>query len=120
MLSLYLYACGAQRQSITVLSTLGLCESYTNLMTKNIRRKRKDKKDNTAQTIDSAPSDDNPFLDTIKLEPQRTGTVYQLSDSMRQQARKLAATGLYAEDYDNVNINFKNTEQIIGRHGMFY
>lgn len=114
MLSLYLYACGAQRQSITVLSTLGLCESYSNLMSKNIRKKRKQKNE-TVITVE--PSDDNPFIDNPEI--QRTGTVHQLSDSMRRRARKLAATGLYAEEYDNININYKSAEQIIGRHGKF-
>lgn len=116
MLSLYLYASGAQRQSITVLSTLGICESYTNLMSKNIKRKRKPK---VQSHPESMPSDDNPFLDAPMEIQKRTGTVYQLSDSMRERARRLAATGLYAEDYDNININFRNAEQIVGRHGKF-
>jgi len=116
MIGLYLYASGAHRQCITVLSTLGLSESYTSLMSTNIRRKRKTK----------LPIDD-PFLDTpVQAKPsstsaelvQRTGTVYQLSDSMRSRARELAATGLFSVVYDNVNINFRNPEQIIGRHGM--
>lgn len=113
MLSLYLCASGAQRQSITVLSTLGICESYTNLMSKNLKRKRKAKVQDPPAT-----SDDNPFLEVPPLEVEkRTGTVYQLSDSMRERSRQLAATGLYAEDYDNININFRSGEQIVGRHG---
>lgn len=123
MLSLYLYACGAQRQSITVLSTLGLCESYSNLMSRNVRRKRKTKTHSSqSHATGGEPSDDNPFLDTPSILQeetisQRTGTVYQLSDSMRREARKLAASGLYSEGYDNININLRNAEQIIGRHG---
>lgn len=111
MIGLYLYASGAQRQCITVLSTLGLSESYTNLMSKNPRRKRKTK-----------PVNDDPFID-MPAEPsttelQRTGTVYQLSDNMRTRARELATTGLFSVVYDNININFRNAEQVIGRHGM--
>lgn len=34
MIGLYLYASGAQRQCITVLSTISLSESYTNLTSK--------------------------------------------------------------------------------------
>lgn len=122
MLSLYLYASGAQRQSITVLSTLGLCESYSNLMSKNLKRKRKVKTRSQPLQTPSLPSDDNPFLDPLSENEvqKRTGTVYQLCDSMRDRARKLAATGLYAEDYDNININFRNGEQIVGRHGQFH
>jgi len=62
MIGLYLYASGAHRQCITVLSTLGLSESYTSLMSKNIRRKRKTK----------LPIDD-PFLDTpVQAKPSTT------------------------------------------------
>jgi len=118
MIGLYLYASGAHRQCITVLSTLGLSESYTSLMSKNIQRKRKGK---------LSASGDDPFIDTVlgQVDPsasadlvQRTGTVYQLSDSMHFRARQLAATGLFSVVYDNININFRNAEQIIGRHGM--
>ena len=45
IMALYLYATGAQRQAITVLSTIGLSESYGNLTSKNLKhhptRKRK-------------------------------------------------------------------------------
>lgn len=50
-------------------------------------------------------------------EGQRLGTLYQLSDSVREEARAIARTGLYGVVYDNININFANAEQIIGRHG---
>ena len=41
IMALYLYATGAQRQAITVLSTIGLSESYTNLTSINLKRHRK-------------------------------------------------------------------------------
>lgn len=113
MIGLYLYATGAQRQCITVLSTLGLSESYTNLTSQNIRRKRKVKQ----------AEEPNPFVEGPSVIPsteivQRTGTLHQLSDSMRSQARELAATGLFSVVYDNINLHFGSPEQIIGRHGM--
>jgi hypothetical protein len=74
MIGLYLYASGAQHQAISVLSTIGLCKSYSNLITKN------------------------------KTQHRRTGTLHQLSDSMREKARELASTGLYGTVYDNINI----------------
>lgn len=123
MIGLYLYASGAQRQCITVLSTLGLSESYTNLMSKNLQRIRRPKKPLTQAVSDS---EDNPFLDNPSTlqppqpqteTPRRTGTVYQLSDIMRARSRAIADGGLYAETFDNVNIGFGNTEQIVGRHG---
>jgi hypothetical protein len=46
-----------------------------------------------------------------------TGTLYQLSESMQQETREIAATGLFATVYDNININFRNPEEILGRHG---
>ena len=46
-----------------------------------------------------------------------TGTLYQLSESMRQETREIAATGLFATIYENININFHNPEEIIGHHG---
>ncbi|KAF8162231.1 hypothetical protein BJ912DRAFT_1098508 [Pholiota molesta] len=122
MLGLYLYASGAQRQCITVLSTLGLSESYTNLTSKNIRRKRKVKKNEDDFFMDptSSPSSLPPDSTAATAPPseyvQYTGTLQQLSDSMRSRAQEVAATGLFSVVYDNVNINLQNAEQIIGRH----
>ena len=46
-----------------------------------------------------------------------TGTLHQLSNSMRKKASELAATGVFGTVYDNINMNFKTAEQVIGRHG---
>jgi len=118
MIGLYLFASGAQRQCITVLSTLGLSESYTNVLSKNIRRKRKVKHPEVEEDpfIDQPPIDQLPAPSTEII--QHTGTLHQLSDSMRSRAREIAATGLFSMVYDNININFRNAEQIVGRHGM--
>lgn len=97
ILALYLYASGAQRQVISVLSSMGICESYTNLVTRNKRRKR----------------EGDP-----EMVSEQSGTLHQLSDSMRLEAREIAATGLFSVVYDNININVKSAEQIVGRHGM--
>jgi hypothetical protein len=146
MLGLYLYASGAQRQTIMVLSTLGITESYTNIVTKNKRRQRKKKTsaepqdestpkpasiDNTTPTEpqdESTPkpaSIDNTTPPAITSTSERestplsrySGTLRQLSDSMRIRARQIAATGLYSTVYDNINMMFRSPEQIIGRHG---
>jgi hypothetical protein len=97
IISLYLYASGAQRQVISVLSSMGVCESYTNLITRNKRRVRQGEKSTVSE---------------------QSGTLHQLSDSMRIEARQIAATGLFSVVYDNININMRSPEQIIGRHGM--
>ena len=55
-MALYLYATGAQRQTISVLSTLGLSESCTNLITKN---ERCECKKTTAKTTEPTTPDPN-------------------------------------------------------------
>lgn len=105
---LYLYATGSQRQSITVLSTLGLSESYSNIVSRNIQKKRTNSSTNL--------EDENLSIHT----PGRTGTLRQLSASMRDMARGIASTGIYGIVYDNINMMFRNAEQVVGRHGWFY
>jgi hypothetical protein len=119
MIGLYLYASGSQRQCITVLSTLGLSESYTNLTSKNIRRKRNVKQAEEPDPFVVLPVPDSESTAPLTEIVQRTGTLHQLSDSMRSRTRELAATGLFSVVYDNININFRNAEQIVGRHGVF-
>lgn len=115
MMALYLYATGAQRQTISVLSTLGLCESYTNLITKNERRERKKKTSdsNDEQLVQATPCS----LPTKNYTSRYTGTLQQLSESMRARTRLIAKHGLYSTVYDNINMMFRNAEQLIGRHG---
>ncbi|KAF8177453.1 hypothetical protein BJ912DRAFT_856950 [Pholiota molesta] len=95
IIALYLYASGAQRQVISVLSSMGICESYTNLVTRIKRRIRQG---------EEAPVS------------EQSGTLHQLSDSMRREAHQIATTGLFCVVYDNININVRSAEQIIGRH----
>jgi hypothetical protein len=111
MIGMYMYAAGAQRQSISVLSSLGLSESYSNLVSKNLRRvgllnKGKEK--------ENAPEGKGNSTEETKVP---TGTLYQLSKYARQETRAVAASGLFVTVYDNININFPNPEEIIGRHG---
>ena len=46
-----------------------------------------------------------------------TGTLYQLSESMRRETQEIAATGLFVTVYENIDINFCNPKEIIGCHG---
>ena len=130
MLGLYLYASGTQRQTMTVLSTLGISESYTNIVTKKKRRKKASAE--PQQAIDNELATPTPATGNneasevsttkIDLEPDPsncyTGTLRQLSGSMRARARVIAATGLFSTVYDNINMMFRSAEQIIGRHGV--
>ena len=173
IISLYLYASGAQRQTINVLSKLGICESYSSMINPKLRRLRRTK-GRKATTHLSPSINDTPTLaqpssgaqptsavnsttppspsgngngsppsqpsEPVRqipaanattalaalgvpsggaLEGQRLGTIYQLSDANRAEARRIAATGLYGVVYDNININFATAEQILGRHGEF-
>lgn len=128
MIGLYLYASGAQRQTMTVLSTLGILESYTNIVT----RKRRNKKTSAEPQKGPIDKESTPMPTSIDLEASTTkmesdarasspslyyGTLHQLSESMHAQARVIAATGLYSTVYDNINMMFCSAEQIIGRHG---
>lgn len=108
-----MYACGAQRQLMAVMSTLGLSESYSNLTSKNYRRTKDSKEEGTGKPKDGM-SEGSELPPTVLL---RTGTLHQFSDSMRKDAQDIAASGLFATVYDNINMNMNNAEQILGRHG---
>ncbi|KAJ7050632.1 hypothetical protein C8F01DRAFT_1067474 [Mycena amicta] len=101
VMSLYMYATGAQRQQIEVLSHLGLTETYSGLVDKRKQKKRKKKKRKSAEPA-AAPS-------------IRKGTVRQLSDSLKLAAQKLAESVLFGATYDNVNFISRVIEQIVGR-----
>lgn len=120
MIGLYLYASGAQRQTISVLSTLGLSESYTNIITKNKRRaKNTNTNENLPATVTEIPELEAAPDAVVKatLHSIYTGTLHQLSDTLRTQTRDIASTGLYSIVYDNINMMFRSAEQVIGRHG---
>ncbi|KAJ7302510.1 hypothetical protein DFH08DRAFT_826533 [Mycena albidolilacea] len=127
---LYLYAAGAQRQTILVMAHLGISESYQNLTHKPrftiLRRSRRvDPEDPIPSTPPSTPSlhahvytPPNPELLTAKIENLRAirlGTLHQLSGAMRDMAQGVAATGLYAASYDNINMVFRAAEQVVGK-----
>ena len=115
IMALYLYAIGAQRQAITVLSTIGLSESYGNLTSKNLKRHQTRKRKKTGELQPRV--EDDVTLTSDAVISTRTGTLHQLSESIRTQARQIAAKGLYLVVYDNINIQLRSAEQIIGRHG---
>ena len=116
IMALYLYAIGAQRQAITVLSTIGLSESYGNLTSKNLKRHPTRKRKKTGELQPRV--EDDVTLTSDAVISTRTGTLHQLSESIRTQARQIAAKGLYLVVYDNINIQLRSAEQIIGRHGL--
>ncbi|KAG2008793.1 hypothetical protein CC2G_014185 [Coprinopsis cinerea AmutBmut pab1-1] len=109
VLGLYLYATGAQRQLITVLSHLGITESWSRLVGGvALSTVTTDTIDNESATNDSSPS-------STKDKSESPGTLQQLSTLMRQKSRGLAALVTYGSVYDNVNFTERVGEQIIGR-----
>ena len=143
VLGLYLYASGAQRQVISVMSHLGISESYSTL----VRKLRKASvvapihdgtttlhTANPAVPVNiqneyapapiasnlSAPAPKKAKARNARVpQPWDAGTLRVLSNSMRDMARGVAATGLFASVYDNINMVFQVSEQIMGRTGVF-
>ena len=127
-MTLYMYASGAQRQAITVISHLGISESYNNLIAK--ASKPRPPKNNSAttpevlvDTVDSLGTQPD-FVESVSkikphppARPRQPGTLRKLSASMRDMARNIASTGLFAASYDNINMMFRAAEQIIGHSG---
>jgi hypothetical protein len=109
-----MYSTGSQRQPLSVMSHIGISESYDAISGK--KRKRQ-KKDNRAQQLaqdkiaDSIAEDFSTF--------GRGGSLRQLSSSMVDIAKEIASTGLFATSYDNINMVFRSAEQILGRTGVY-
>ncbi|KAJ7443701.1 hypothetical protein FB451DRAFT_1437210 [Mycena latifolia] len=130
IMGLYLYAAGAQRQTITVMAHLGISESYQNLTRKprftiTRRARRVDPDAPLPPRPSSTPlTASHPYIppDAVLLAAKieglrkiRLGTLRQLSGAMRDMARSVAATGLYAASYDNINMVFRAAEQLVGK-----
>lgn len=133
-MGLYLYATGSQRQSIAVMLHLGISESYPGLTAKPRTTRRKFPKEVQPTTprrrpprtpfptpnedghIEALPVDVDVLVDDIR-RLEKGGTLRMLSDSMRDIARGIAATGLFAASYDNINMVFRAAEQIVRRTG---
>jgi hypothetical protein len=84
---LFLYASGAQRQVLAVLSHIELLESFSNLTAK------------------------------ISARRKTPGTLPRLSDAMREACRKLARLITFGQVYDNINFTERVAEQVMGRTG---
>lgn len=117
------------------MSHLGVSESYSSLTGKPRVNRRKFPKEvrtttprravpitpSTTPSINSFSSSvfDPEDLITELRSLEKAGALRMLSESMRDVARGVAATGLFAGSYDNINMVFKAAEQIVGRTGSF-
>ncbi|KZP08017.1 hypothetical protein FIBSPDRAFT_914360 [Athelia psychrophila] len=136
VMGLYMYASGAQKQVITVLSHLGLTESYSSITRKPRQASdtlsREPEEPTIAHSSTPPPptpitplttpvSPSHPTTSQSKKRKKRqpkpwdAGTLRVLSNCMRTIARSVAATGLFGTVYDNINMVFRTAEQVIGR-----
>jgi len=105
-MGLFLLGNGVPRSVISVFSRLGLSESYAMIVAKDGRSKKQRDQDEADRAAG------------MTVAPPKGGTLVQLSNSCRDNARKVASDGLGSEVFDNMNLTFNNTEQVMGRHGM--
>ncbi|KAF9024004.1 hypothetical protein BDP27DRAFT_1547499 [Rhodocollybia butyracea] len=117
MMGLYLYASGAQKQLIAVLSRLGITESYTSIIQNESEPSPPadipDPPHASSLTTSNIPTSPPP---TKKPPRKRIGTLQKLSASVRKKARTIASIGLFCEVYDNINFMSRTGEQAIGHH----
>ncbi|KXN82724.1 hypothetical protein AN958_02062 [Leucoagaricus sp. SymC.cos] len=121
-IGLWLYSTGAQRQTHAVLSSLGITESYSHLVLRRTPQRimttpsqqNLDTRDTLSTPIQSLPAGQGS--DTVMSSQKQLGTLFQLSESMRNEARTVAASGTFGVVYDNINMTLRSAEQVIGRH----
>ncbi|KAF7426523.1 hypothetical protein PC9H_008892 [Pleurotus ostreatus] len=118
----YLMSTGAQRQHLSVATTLGLSVSYPNIIHHARRENTVSEDTDNSEESEAIDEEDSPSpsqtpMPTLKKIAQRRapGTLSQLSDACRQTARDVAKTGLFVTVYDNINMMFQVAEQILGR-----
>ncbi len=116
-----MYATGSQCQPITLLSHLGISDSYPGIvrMTQTIHEGTSNIwNEATAATVDDNAHGQNNSKDNgtkpAKTRKYKMKTLLKLSGFMHSGARMVAATRLFAGSYDNINIAAKPAEQIIG------
>ncbi|KAF8074686.1 hypothetical protein FPV67DRAFT_1474575 [Lyophyllum atratum] len=124
VMGLYLYSSGIQKQALSVMTHIGVAESYDSIIRQKRRRKKKTLEEPTTPTP-NAHATASPALDNLAnmtaeemydvMYDVKGGTLRQLSASMVDVARVIASTGLFACSYDNINMVFRAAEQIVGR-----
>lgn len=135
MMGLYLYASGAQKQTIGVLSHFGITESYSNLV-RNAEQgssapgpplETPHTPEQTVNllnlsTLSGTPTASSTSIRNSNPAPSRIdfcGTLQKLCSSVWQKAHSIATTGLFAEVYDNINFLSRTGEQAVGHHGAY-
>lgn len=138
-MGLYLYASGAQKQNIAVLSRLGVTESYTSIVQNDSHMADESTLSSlnpipvqplsdgppsaSVQPLSNDPPSDiptQPFPNQPTSKRHRIGTLQKLSASIRTKARGVATVGLFGEVYDNINFMSRTGEQALGHHGRLH
>ncbi|KAH9911535.1 uncharacterized protein BXZ73DRAFT_93356 [Epithele typhae] len=106
--ALYFYANGTSRQSISVASALGICSSYTTIVgSAKVHR-------NFDMPPPGLEEDDNAKPETPASFWRGAGLLRRVGYSCRLAARELAHSSLAGYVYDNINVTFKVSEQVLG------
>ncbi|EMD37427.1 hypothetical protein CERSUDRAFT_28758, partial [Gelatoporia subvermispora B] len=105
VLGLYMYACGAQRQVISVLSHVGLCSSYPMIV-----GRAHDVKD-----LSSELEVDEDACTATKSKTTGLGLLRRLAEACRRVVHQLAQDEFLGTAYDNINFMLRIAEQILGR-----
>ncbi|KAH9836596.1 uncharacterized protein C8Q71DRAFT_707708 [Rhodofomes roseus] len=107
VVGLYLYASGAQRQTISVLSHIGICSSYTSIAgTSSTTRDHPD--------ASTDPGDLEGSSVPIPLSERRAGLLRRLSEACRSSARAQVRIHELGHVYDNINWILNAPEQTMG------
>ncbi|KAI0651871.1 hypothetical protein C8Q79DRAFT_897275 [Trametes meyenii] len=124
ILGLYLYATGAQRQVLSVLSTLGFCSSYPSIAGSG---NKFEEPPNLDTQVGDARRDRDAIEDAGNEQPSQAPNTLQsllyrgagllrcISTACRLSSWACAQSSLCGNVYDNINMMFKIAEQILGR-----
>ncbi|EMD42077.1 hypothetical protein CERSUDRAFT_28738, partial [Gelatoporia subvermispora B] len=124
VLGLYMYACGAQRQVISVLSHLGLCSSYPMIVGRAHDDHDEDQADTPSEASEppssvssqsDSASETQDTRTTIKSKTTGLGLLRRLAEACRRAVRQLAQDEFLGTAYDNINFMLRIAEQILGR-----
>ncbi|KAI0687401.1 hypothetical protein BC835DRAFT_1286604 [Cytidiella melzeri] len=128
LFGLYLYATGTQRQTISVLSTWGVCSSYSTVAgsqaksTSSHDNKSKKGKEKAYQSSETeCPSQMATATSTTATTLPSThqnvyaGLIRRLSQACCITVQQAARIHQLSHVYDNINLLFKAAEQVIGR-----
>ncbi|EJF62570.1 hypothetical protein DICSQDRAFT_57887 [Dichomitus squalens LYAD-421 SS1] len=109
VMGVYLYATGAQRQNISVLSSMNICSTYPSIA----GSAKATVHDPNCTPAPLSQSKTPIFFESLLA--RGAGLLRQLSHSCRLTTRYCAQTLPCGLVYDNINMMFKIAEQILGR-----